>query len=525
MKKILSVIFLAGIFLGGGVLAAQDLASGFIYNKTQVSYDSTNKVYYATGPNNSQISSETVSGIKSAIDRLGQQKTLAQESSGIYTDINHDSFGIHLISPKYDVKTKKVTFGYKMISNNPKAEYYIKLGYHSERNLNNLSTIQRIEQSQYIITHPGKTQYSVKDGGTVMVSTVFKGLMPNESICIGATAFNVEGGLAIGSDDICLPFSPVPEFYYFTKKDTKNPVINGRVTAWTSDEYELLVEYYGDNIAKKEISYGKRKGSQEFSIPLKFNVSPGQKYELRVFTRQKRPWQSSPIENSTEYVYLIPDKPTPTNLSVLCSNAITEGYKVNADRAYAIAKRISQYLPIRPEFLAAISAQETKLGRDMGGYAIGNCSPSIRSDRQDFYYICDKAPIPASKCRTMPMSYNCAVGQVQFIPSTYRSKMEATAASAKYIFGVTTAKYSPFNVCTNFVAAAKYLIALGANKKTEYAENLAACRYWAGPNSGIGSVCEYSTQMSPRRACFQKFAKNLKLTKDCYDDLYGWYGE
>jgi hypothetical protein len=74
------------------------------------------------------------------------------------------------------------------------------------------------------------------------------------------------------------------------------------------------------------------------------------------------------------------------------------------------------------------------------------------------------------------------------------------------------------------VAAAKYLIANGADKKTEYAENLAACKYWGG-SSMTSANCTYAMEMSPRRACFQKFAKNLDISKDCYDDFYGWYGE
>lgn len=512
---------------------AASSAISFTYKNVQVAYDAQSKIYFGTAPGNIYVSADSQTGIKSAIDRIGNGQASVQ-SAAVFTDENNDRVGLHQIAPDYDVKTRKAVISYKLIADNPDTEYVVEIFSVPESKVHRSGAQTLIDPAKYSLTVRGRTPGTVKNGGLISVSVIVPKLPDNENTCYYATLVKASGGMKFMVSETCLPYAPVPEIFYVTKTDTSNPIITGKVRVWTSDEYELLArwrkdypkpKYLGEEGSHGEINYGKRKGSLEFSVKFTKKVLPGEKYSLAIVASQKRKGGAEVTENYSEYVQFTATKPAPSSLSILCSNAITEDFKVSAERAYAIAKKISQYLPIRPEFLAAISAQETKLGRDMGDYVVGNCDPSNSDDRVNYYTICDKVPIPAAKCRQMPMSANCAIGQVQFIPSTYYKYYESSAALVQKIFGVSTAKYSPFNVCTNFTNAAKYLIALGADGKTNYAENVAACRYWGGDKYQGVSDCDYATEMSPRRACFQKFAKNLAVTKDCYDYFYGWNGE
>lgn len=172
------------------------------------------------------------------------------------------------------------------------------------------------------------------------------------------------------------------------------------------------------------------------------------------------------------------------------------------EKAYQYAVAAGKKTDVRPAFILAIIAYESKLGEDVG---TGNWRSEMHPTRDVpiFQQLTaklglnpDAVPVslrPCSKAerdRVGPgkpcgYGYGGAMGPAQFIPSTWVLYEERIAKATGHT------PPSPWNADDAFMASAILLMDNGADKGTRAAEHLAARRYLAGWNNANKSSAHY----------------------------------
>lgn len=190
---------------------------------------------------------------------------------------------------------------------------------------------------------------------------------------------------------------------------------------------------------------------------------------------------------------------------------------VKFGQAYDYALEAQKDLNIRPAFLLAIFSQETSFGKFVGGCKItddmgngikvtsGALVPHVMAlrDINAFKAITSalfKDPYNTPVSCPQGDGYGGAMGPAQFIPSTW----VGFVARVQRIVG---SYPNPWNPRHAFLAAARYLADLGADKGGVTAERNAACQYYSG------RVCSRAPATASRYAdSVLKKAANIQTT-------------
>ncbi len=145
--------------------------------------------------------------------------------------------------------------------------------------------------------------------------------------------------------------------------------------------------------------------------------------------------------------------------------------------AYARAEVLTKQVGIRPEFLLALVAQESRFGRSQGS---GNWKNDMEASQWPAFLIIvqklglNPDTVPVSKKPSY--GWGGALGPAQFLPLTWLGHEDGV----RELTGHTLP--SPWNIDDAFAGAALKLAQAGAAAKTPNAERKAALIYFAGEN-------------------------------------------
>lgn len=179
-------------------------------------------------------------------------------------------------------------------------------------------------------------------------------------------------------------------------------------------------------------------------------------------------------------------------------------------QAIEIAKMVGAKVGIRPAFILGILAQETRIGKVLGGCYVKDPSGSgtMRPTQvPSFIKICTDAGLDYTK---MPVScpapsigctYGGAMGPAQFIPTTWDLFKNQVAS-------YTGRPANPWNVEDSFYACGLFLQDAGANA-SGYGEQKAAARYF-----GTG-IYGYPQGVKQRADCIQTFIDTGAMSSYC----------
>lgn len=178
--------------------------------------------------------------------------------------------------------------------------------------------------------------------------------------------------------------------------------------------------------------------------------------------------------------------------------------------AIELAKMVGAKVGIRPAFILGILAQETRIGKVLGGCYVKDPSGSgVMRPTQvpSFIKICQDAGLDYTQ---MPVScpapnigctYGGAMGPAQFIPTTwdlFKNKVASFTGRAA----------NPWNVEDAFYACGLFLQDAGANA-SGYGEQKAAARYF-----GTG-IYGYPQGVKQRADCIQTFIDTGAMSAYC----------
>jgi peptidoglycan hydrolase CwlO-like protein len=179
-------------------------------------------------------------------------------------------------------------------------------------------------------------------------------------------------------------------------------------------------------------------------------------------------------------------------------------------QALEIAKMVGGKVGVRPAFILGILAQETRIGKVLGGCYVKDASGSgVMRPTQvpSFIKICNDAGLDYTK---MPVScpapnigctYGGAMGPAQFIPTTWDLFKDKVA-------GFTGRAANPWNVEDAFYACGLFLQDAGANSSGG-GEQKAAARYF-----GTG-IYGYPQGVKQRADCIQTFIDSGTMSAYC----------
>jgi len=189
--------------------------------------------------------------------------------------------------------------------------------------------------------------------------------------------------------------------------------------------------------------------------------------------------------------------------------------------ALEIANVVSSQTGIRPAFLLAVLTQESNLGKNVGRcyvkntlsgsgvvVATGNAVSRVMKpsrDIQPFLEITGElGRDPFNTAVSCPLSYGYggAMGPAQFIPSTW-------AAYQDELSDILGKPADPWNVSDSFLAAAVYLVDLGANRDLYGAEWCAAVSYFSGNCSRKNQIA-YEFYGDSVRAIANQYEEDIK---------------
>ncbi len=183
--------------------------------------------------------------------------------------------------------------------------------------------------------------------------------------------------------------------------------------------------------------------------------------------------------------------------------------------AIELAKMVGGKIGVRPAFILGILAQETRIGKVLGGCYVtdpsgsGNMNPN---QVQAFITICTEAGL---NYKEMPIScpaphvgckYGGAMGPAQFIPTTWMLFRNQVATYVGH-------KANPWNVTDAFYANALFLKDAGATA-SGYGEANAAARYF-----GTGAY-GYPAGVKSRADCIQSFIDTGAMSIACQNMIF-----
>lgn len=183
--------------------------------------------------------------------------------------------------------------------------------------------------------------------------------------------------------------------------------------------------------------------------------------------------------------------------------------------AIELAKLVGGKIGVRPAFILGILAQETRIGKVLGGCYVTDPSGSgvMNPNQVDaFIQICTEAGL---NYKEMPVScpaphvgckYGGAMGPAQFIPTTWMMFRDQVASYVGH-------KANPWNVTDAFYANALFLKDAGATA-SGYGEANAAARYF-----GTG-VYGYPQGVKQRADCIQSFIDTGAMSATCQNMIF-----
>ena len=188
--------------------------------------------------------------------------------------------------------------------------------------------------------------------------------------------------------------------------------------------------------------------------------------------------------------------------------------------AIEIAQRAGAKVGVRPSFILAILAQETRIGQNVGKcYVVtedgkgANGKPVMRANQVtafiqitkdaglDFKSVPVSCPIPSMGC-----PYGGAMGPAQFMPTTWNLFKDQ-------ISSITGRAANPWNIEDAFYAAALFVKDAGANAQGK-GELKAAARYFGSGAYG------YQNQVQVRASCIEKFIAEGTMSAKCESMIF-----
>jgi len=188
--------------------------------------------------------------------------------------------------------------------------------------------------------------------------------------------------------------------------------------------------------------------------------------------------------------------------------------------ALEIAQEAGKAVGVRPSFILAILAQETRIGKNVGRcYVAGenglgaNGKPVMRANQAaafieitknvglDFKTVPVSCPAPQIGC-----TYGGAMGPAQFMPTTWNLFYDQIASYVGHA-------PNPWNIRDAFYAAALFVKDAGANSAGG-GELKAASRYFGSGAYG------YQSQVQVRASCIETFIKDGTMSAKCESMIF-----
>ncbi len=279
-------------------------------------------------------------------------------------------------------------------------------------------------------------------------------------------------------------------------------------------DIENLYEYLGGQKEALELE----KGEEEYLV----KISLLQKEESKSAKNQSENLLEITKGQESEYQKLLQDK---KKQAAQIRSRIFELIGVpeapTFGEALDIANIVSSQTGIRPAFLLAVLTQESNLGKNVGrcylrntsngsgvvvatGRAISRVMKPSRDIQPFLLIVGELGRDPLNTAVSCPLSYGYggAMGPAQFIPSTWNAYKDELSD----ILGKPA---DPWNVSDSFLAAAVYLVRLGANRDLYGAEWCAAVSYFSGNCSRKNQIA-YEFYGDSVRAIANRYEEDIK---------------
>ena len=187
--------------------------------------------------------------------------------------------------------------------------------------------------------------------------------------------------------------------------------------------------------------------------------------------------------------------------------------------ALAIAQKVATQIGVRPAFVLAIFAQETRIGKNVGKCYIAGANglsavgKKVMRPNQaaPFIEICKAAGLDFTKTPVscpapqIGCTYGGAMGPAQFMPTTWNLFKDQISAYVGHA-------PNPWNFTDAMYAASLFLKDAGANANA-YGERTAAKRYFGGDYG-------YPSGVAAKATCIQTFIDTGTMSASCQAKLF-----
>lgn len=532
MKKTLFVLVLVFVLFINGTLLAANTPTGFTYRDVKVSFSQSDKMYVAIIKNSISVTSETVAGIKSAIDGI--------------IGVPSANYGVYLAKAVYGAKP---ALSFKIKSEDKNASYSLRIvkyavGTNTEKTLD----FKFVKNEQ-------------------VLSVSLSGLKANECIKAYASRLNkeMESYGSKSSQQICPLSAPIPILYTVNASDYRKIIANGKVSAPNSNPYKLAISVYRvlpESMADvpvfiQEVSVA-RAGSSEFSLATSKPLESG-RYSISVKAVDKKTGKENYSRN--EIVSVIKPRtsdqfamPTPTLASLCTQEKSVINKQIPLANALRIASAIGKQVGLSPDLILGIAAHESKVNKDVGTKLYAeNCyiygeDTQERDQCNEYYNILRSvnlgrqfAPASAPNWADFADGVNGgAMGISQFKPLTWRTAVNEQNGleNVAILLGANWANMSPWNPCVGMIVSASHLARLKDFVLSQYpAVTSEECLhkyitqlYYSGgvytdygdERCGIYDEGNYSARSYFKRKCLKAIYSGTYPDSRCYGQDYDY---
>lgn len=532
MKKTLfAIVFVFLLFIGGVILAA-NTPSNFIYRGIKVTFTQSDQRYVAIIKNSISVTSDTVVGIKSAIDGI--------------IGVPAANYGVYLAKAVYGAKP---ALSYKVKAEDKNASYSLRIvKYIPSSGTEKTLKFEFVKNEQ-------------------VVSVPLTGLKSNECIKAYATRLNkeLETYGSKSSPQICPLSAPIPILYTVNASDYRKIIVNGKVSAPNNNQYKLAISVFRvlpEGMADVPVfiqeSSVERFGTSEFSLATSKPLDSG-RYSVSITATDKKTGKRNSSRN--EIISVISPKesdqfvlPVATLTSLCTREKSVINKQLPLETALKIAATIGKQVGLSPDFILSIAAHESKVNKDVGEkFFVKNCNiygeDTEEHDQCDEYYNIlssvnlgrQFAPASAPKWAEYADGRNGgAMGISQFKPLTWKKAVNEQNGleNVAVLLGANWANMSPWNPCVGMIVSASHLAHLKEYIQQTYPEVTSEeCLhkyitqfYYSGgvytdyndEKCGIYDEGSYSKRSYFKRKCIKAIYNGIYPDSRCYGTDYDY---